>query len=157
MEQIMSKRLAGRVATVALAALFATGFTAAASAAPRHRAKAGVHYAHNGLRAGTRALVSDGPGTGYGFHRLPGSYRVGAFGYRQRQADAVHEAVDTDAITSGGFRSGFLGDDTPASQPYSSYGVFSGADGYGSPFFAGYYGRGDGEDLGPFGHTYADD
>ena len=37
---------------------------------------------------------------------------------------------------------------------HAAYGVFNGADGYGSPYFAGYYGPADGTDYGPFGHAY---
>ena len=139
-------------------ALFVTGaLILPGSAAPAHRHKSGVHFSQKTVRGGTQALVSEGPGTGYGFHRLPGPYRVGARLARERQADAVHDAVETDALTTGPYRSGFYGDDTEGSRPYSAYGVFNGADGYGSPFFAGYYGPGDGEDLGPLGRTYNDD
>ena len=145
--------------TFALAAMVGLGLTAAASAAPRHhgQTKPGVHFAKTSARGGYQQLVSDGPGTGFGFHRLPPPYRIGALIQRDRQAEAVHEAVETDALTSGSYRSGFLGDDVAGSSPNSAYGVFNGADGYGSPYFAGYYGPGDGEDLGPLGHTYTDD
>lgn len=148
---------------VTLAASLVLGLGAsAAPAAPRHHGartasakhgQPGVRFAARPSRGGA-ALVSDGPGTGYGFHRLPGQFRVGALIHRERRTAALHEAVETDALTSGGYRSGFLGDDVAGSVPYSNYGVFSGADGYGSPFFAGYYGPGDGEDLGPLGTTY---
>ena len=116
-----------------------------------------MHFAARSVKGGEAPLVSDGPGTGFGFHRLPGPYRVGALIHRNRQADAVHDAADTDALTAGGYRSGFPGDDVAGSTPNSAYGVFNGADGYGSPYFAGYYGPGDGEDLGPLGHTYTND
>lgn len=137
-----------------------------ANAAPRHYAphhksvRAGAYRGHGGIRfaaapsRGGGALVSDGPGTGYGFHRLPGQFRVGAHIQRDRQTAALHEAVETDALTSGSYRGGFLGDDVAGGGPSAHYGVFSGADGYGSPYFAGYYGPGGGEDLGVLGHTY---
>lgn len=143
------------------AIILAAGLTApAAQAAPRH--KPGVAYGrqvrtHRGVaRGGRYALVNEGPGTPYGFYPLPGRYRAAARVARARQADAVHEAVETDALTAGGFRSGFPGDDVAASVPYSSYGVFNGADGYGTPYFAGWYGPADGADYGPFGRAYTD-
>lgn len=152
-------RLGTSAATLALAATLGLGLAGGAIAAPHHHgaAKAGVHFAKAPKKGGYQALVSDGPGTGLGFHRLPEQYSVGALIHRNRQADAVHDAVDTDALTSGGYRSGFPGDDVAGSTPNSAYGVFNGADGYGSPYFAGYYGPGDGEDLGPLGHTYSND
>lgn len=131
-----------------------------ADAASRH--KPGVVYSHQArshhgaVRGGRYALVNEGPGTPYGFYPLPQPYRTAARVARWRQADAVHEAVETDALTSGGFRSGFLGDDVAGSGPYSGYGVFNGADGYGTPYFAGWYGPADGADYGPFGRAYTD-
>lgn len=143
------------------AAILATAMLAPqAEAAPRH--KPGVTYgrhvaSHRGaVRGGRYALVNEGPGTPYGFYPLPQPYRAAARVARWRQADAVHEAVETDALTSGGFRSGFLGDDVAGSVPYSGYGVFNGADGYGTPYFAGWYGPADGADYGPFGRAYTD-
>ncbi len=151
----MNIRRAKMASALALAFLFCVG---AASAAPRHHAhRGGVQFAHASSRGGSQALVSDGPGTGFGFHRLPGAYHVGALSRRARQADAVRVAVDTDALTTGGYRSGFPGDDVAGSVPNAAYGIFNGADGYGSPYFAGYYGPGDGADLGPFGHAYTND
>jgi hypothetical protein len=143
-----------------LAATAVLAASAAEAASTRHhaRAKVGVRYAHRHVE-GRQALVSDGPGTGFGFHHLAGGRGAPepAYGPAAAQAEAVRQAVETDAITSGGFRSGFLGDDVAASVPYSNYGVFSGADGYGSPFFAGYYGPGDGPDTGDFGAAYDND
>jgi hypothetical protein len=146
---------------LALAASAALGVGAAEAASQRHHARhhasGNVQFAHH--RSGGQTLVSDGPGTGFGFHHLAGGRvaRGGVYGPADAQAAAVRESVETDALTSGGFRSGFLGDDVAASVPYSNYGVFSGSDGYGSPFFAGYYGPGDGNDLGDLGTTYDND
>lgn len=77
-----------------------------ASAASRHHHaahhSAGVSY-DNAARqgGGYQTMVSDGPGTGFGFHRLPGPYRVAATVHRDRQAAAVRSAVVDDALTSG--------------------------------------------------------
>ena len=143
-------------------ALAALGLMAApAAAAPSHHrhAAAGVSYApyarHGVRHAGGQRLVSDGPGTGYGFNHSPLPYRVGAWRQRMRQADATHDAVDIDAATSGGYY-GFPGDSVYGAGNRSAYGVFNGADGYGSPYFAGFYGPADGTDYGPFGHAYDD-
>jgi hypothetical protein len=144
---------------VVLSAFLGGALVTVAAAAPRHARgdmHPGVRFAHKSAHVGGSALVSDGPGTGFGFHRLPGPYRVGALIHRRREAGAVRDAVETDALTTGSFRSGFLGDDVAGSAPYAAYGVYNGADGYGSPYFAGYYGPGDGADLGVFGHAYSD-
>jgi hypothetical protein len=146
-----------RVVSLGLVLVAALSSTTVAFAAKRSVHHSSVRYAEAPRYGGAHPLVNDGPGTPLGFHQLPPRYRIGARIARNRQVAALHETVETDALTSGGFRSGFLGDDVAASVPYSNYGVFSGADGYGSPFFAGYYGPGDGADLGPLGHTYAGD
>ena len=65
--------------------------------------------------------------------------------------------VDDAVETYGPFGDGLAGE---SGLGYSGYGhgrgVFSYPDGYGSPYFAGYYGPGDGENYGPFGHAYTD-
>ena len=146
-------RAALAASTFALAASFGLG---AAAAAPRHHAKPGVHFAARAETGGYQPLVSDGPGTGLGFHHMPGPYRVGALIHRDRQAQALRETVETDALTHGSYRSGFLGDSVYGSGTNAAYGVYNGADGYGSPYFAGYYGPGGGTDYGVFGHAYDD-
>ncbi len=136
-----------------------------AGAAPRHSSihtasqtrAGGVSFDHAPFHGGGRdALVTDGPGTGFGFHRLPAPFRYAAASYRERQSSAVRAAVVTDALTSGNGNDGFglRGDSVYGYGNRASYGVFSGSDGYGSPYFAGYYGPGGGADLGPLGHAY---
>ena len=147
------------LSVVAGAAAAGLAFAVPASAAPRHHHKVafGVTYDHSAQRGGSQALVSDGPGTGFGFHRLPLPYSVAAAVHRDRQSAAVRSAVVDDALTNRGGPGGFglPGDSVYGYGNGATYGVFSGADGYGSPYFAGWYGPGDGADLGPLGHTYA--
>lgn len=130
---------------------------AAAAKHHRHAFRAGVSYDRGmSQSAGRQALVSDGPGTGFGFHRNPLPFRVGALIHRDRQAGAVRSAVIDDAISQGNgpYGVGLPGDSVYGYGNGATYGVFSGADGYGSPYFAGFYGPGDGADLGPLGHAY---
>ena len=137
-------------AAIAALAIGAVALAAGPAAADPHKA----HKRHV-PRGGSQQLVNDGPGTAYGFHRDPAPYRIGARRYRNRQANAVQETVDIDAATSGG-EWGFPGDSVYGAGRYGSYGVFNGADGYGSPYFAGFYGPAGGTDYGPFGHAYDD-
>ena len=131
---------------------------APAAAAPRHLRMhaAGVTFDRAPQRGGSQALVTDGPGTGFGFHRLPAPFRYAAAASRERQSAALRTAVVTDALTngSGNYGFGLPGDSVYGYGNRASYGVFSGSDGYGSPYFAGYYGPGGGADLGPLGHAY---
>ena len=154
-----------RTAVFALAAAATFALAAPASAESHHRRHSpasGVSYAHVGRtnQQGGQALVSDGPGTGFGFHRLPGGYRVAAAAarglHRDRQAEAVRSAVVDDAVESyGPFGDGLAGEGGLGHGGYGTgRGVFSYPDGYGSPYFAGYYGPGDGADYGPFGQAY---
>ena len=145
---------------LASAAVACMSCAAPAAAAKRlhHRTAytSGVSYDHVPRHSGYQALVSDGVGTGFGFHRLPAPYRFAAAVHRDRQSAAVRSAVITDALTHGG---GPYGNALPGDSVYgfgsrATYGVFSGSDGYGSPYFAGWYGPGGGADLGPLGHTY---
>ena len=146
--------LAGALACSAGCAL-ALAAPTAASAAPRHHGtRGGVRFSHALSHGGYKALVSDGPGTGFGFHRLPLPYSVAAVRQRDQQSRAVREAVGASALDSTGFHEGFLGDSVYGAGNGAAYGVFNGADGYGSPYFAGYYGPGDGADYGVFGHAY---
>ena len=148
-----------RRALLAFAALGLAASPAAAASSHHRHAAAGASYApyaQQGARhSGSQRLVSDGPGTGFGFNHSPLPYRGAAERQRMRQADATHEAVDDDALTSGGYY-GFPGDSVYGAGNRASYGVFNGADGYGSPYFAGFYGPADGTDYGPFGHAYDD-
>ena len=104
-----------------------------AEAAPRHHARhmaaAGVSFGHGSHRqhdGGYQTLVSDGSGTGFGFHRLPGPYRVGAAVARNRQSDAVRSAVIDDAVESygsGPFYGGLVGDNGFGAGGYGHRGV----------------------------------
>lgn len=152
-----------RTLSMTAAGLVALSIAMPASAATRHHRHSnsfvGVSYDHGDRgHGGTQALVSDGPGTGFGFHRLPAPYAVAAAVHRDRQSAAVRSAVIDDALThgSGPYGLGLPGDSVYGYGTGASYGVFAGADGYGSPYFAGWYGPGDGADLGPLGHAYAD-
>ncbi len=154
-----SRCTARRTGTLGGTVLLALLSALPASAAPRqHRFNASVGYDHAARRGSGngRELVSDGPGTGFGFYRLPQPYRVAAAIHRDRQAAAVRQTVITDALTNGNGGYGFAlpGDSVYGFGNRASYGVFSGSDGYGSPYFAGYYGPGGGTDLGPLGRTY---
>lgn len=142
---------------VASAALLAFSSPSFAAARHHHHYRADVSYSDGGHHgAGGQALVSDGPGTGFGFHRLPAPYRIGALIHRDRQAAAVRSAVFDDAVSQGNgpYGVGLPGDSVYGYGNGATYGVFSGADGYGSPYFAGWYGPGNGADLGPLGHAY---
>ena len=151
-------------AQVVLVLLAGAGLVAGAgpaAAGARHvlHHRAGVHFARGHVPGGAenggyQALVSDGPGSGFGFHHLPYPLHVAAVDAHARQAAAVRSAVTTDALTQGFNGYGFRGDSVYAEGPRASYGVFNGADGYGSPYFAGYYGPGGGADYGVFGHAY---
>ena len=143
------------------AGLLSPSIASARAAAPAIRhAHHGVHFAGTRGAAGTaqrggyQALVSDGSGTGFGFHHLPYPLHVAAVDAHNRQAAAVRSAVTTDAFTQGFNSYGFRGDSTYGEGNRASYGVFDGPDGYGSPYFAGYYGRGEGTDYGVFGRAY---
>ncbi len=144
-----------KVSTLALAGAACMALALPAAAQMRH-SRIGVSYERAAHGQGGQALVSDGPGTGYGFHRLPQPYRFAAAVHRDRQGRAVRDAVITDALTNGNGNYGFglRGDSVYGYGNRASYGVFSGADGYGSPYFAGWYGPGGGADLGPLGHAY---
>jgi hypothetical protein len=159
-------------------AIVVAGFAcaAAASASPKtkhvdaHRShfsgagqRLGVNHADGRLRgritSGKRssqfvALVGD-QGSGVGFYPLPWQYRAGAWRERQRRAmeasDAIHYAVASEAI---GYDYLF-----PGGEGYGlthHHGIFNPVDGYGTPFFAGYYGGAGepGDDPGPFGRPY---
>jgi hypothetical protein len=103
---------------------------------------------HGGARGGHFAELVGDPDSGMGFYPLPWVYRVGAWRARQRQAinayNDIRFAIMSQAIYSYVF-------------PYNDNrpGVFNPYDGYGTPFFAGYYGPGDPAAApGPFGRPY---
>ena len=153
---------AARIAYASIigASLIVTGPVMAAAGTHHVGARhAGVHFARDHGRGAARdggyqALVSDGAGSGFGFHHIPYPLHVAAVNARERQAAAVRSAVNVDAATQGFNGYGFSGDSVYGEGPRASYGVFNGNDGYGSPYFAGYYGPGEGADYGVFGHAY---
>ncbi len=148
------------IALLSGASLLMPALASARTDAPKsHHARHGVVYAGTrgqgpSQRGGYQALVSDGSGTGFGFHHLPYPVHVAAVDAHSRQSAAVRSAVTTDAYTQGFNGFGFRGDSTYAEGTHATNGVFDGPDGYGSPYFAGYYGRGEGTDYGVFGHAY---
>lgn len=97
------------------------------------------------------ALVGD-KDSGLGFYPLPWHYRVAAWRWKQKRAwesaEALRAAVASTAIYSYGY--GFPGAYTFGHR----HGVFNPVDGYGTPFFAGYYSGGGDGDPGPFGSPY---
>jgi hypothetical protein len=157
-----------KLARLALPALaFVIAAPVLATAAPSHHAArahlrfahTGLHYAHGGdLRRqsghhhGTHlaALVGDRE-SGLGFYPPVGPYYPHA--WRQwRQRNAVRDAIDSQAVYGYyGIGGGYDGE-------RHAHNMFNPVDGYGSPFFAGYYGpAGDpDEERGPFGNAYPD-
>jgi hypothetical protein len=116
----------------------------------------GRHHAHMARQPGHghvghyAALVGD-PGSGLGFYALPYPYRLGAWRYRQRVRMARYPNPVLSAVAADAAR--YYG--IPGDRGYR-YGVFDPNDGVGTPFFAGYYGPGDGDDEPPppFGRPY---
>lgn len=155
-------RLAKPFAALAAFALFAGAPAQGAQQAPPkphravHHAKVSgpaVVYAHGRAphgrgRSGQFAELVGDPESGAGFYPLPWHYRAGAWRYRQRHAaragNAIRFAIMSQAIYSYAW-------------PYDDRrpGVFNPYDGYGTPFFAGWYGPGD-PDAAPglFGRPY---
>lgn len=92
--------------------------------------------AHGRQRGGHFAELVGDPDSGLGFYPLPWVYRAGAWRERQRHAynayNDIRFAIMSQAIYSYAW-------------PYDDRrpGVFNPYDGYGTPFFAGYYGPGD--------------
>jgi len=147
--------------TTTLAIIAAFALLGAPALALEHRAAhrgasvrgPAVMYAHGRVlhgraRAGHYADLVGDPDSGLGFYPLPWVYRVGAWRARQRQAfnayNDIRFAIMSQAIYSYVF-------------PYNDNrpGVFNPYDGYGTPFFAGYYGPGDpNAEPGPFGRPY---
>jgi len=115
----------------------------------------GLHYAHtNASRGGAghhhlAALVGDRE-SGLGFYPPARPYYPNT--WREPRRNAVRESIESQAVYSYyGFGGGVPGE-------RHVHTVFSPVDGYGSPFFAGYYGpAGDpDEDRGLFGNPYRD-
>jgi hypothetical protein len=90
--------------------------------------------------------------SGFGFYPLPLRYRIGAWRERQRRAirsaNAIRFAIASTAIYDYAYADGY-------GYGYH-HGIFNPIDGYGTPFFPGYYGGADEpyEDRGPFGRPY---
>jgi hypothetical protein len=144
--------------TLAIIAAFALASPLQAAehrAAHNHAAIKGsaVLYAHGRAlhgraRSGHFADLVGDPDSGVGFYPLPWVYRVGAWRAHQRQAynsySAVRFAIMSQAMYSYAFP---YNDNRPS--------VYNPFDGYGTPFFAGYYGPGDlNAESGLFGRPY---
>jgi hypothetical protein len=122
-----------------------------------HRARAimgsAVSYAHGrvvriGRSGGHYADLVGDPDSGLGFYPLPWAYRVGAWRARQRQAYNAYDDVRFAIMSQAIYSYAWPYNDNRAS-------VFNVYDGYGTPFFAGYYGPGDPDaPRGPFGRPY---
>lgn len=143
--------------------LFAAALLSVAALLPASSLQAAPKGARNfhlgyapGDEAGKRAprpgrlasLVGDRD-SGLGFYPLPAQFRAGGRPGR-RPGDAIRYAVETEA---GVNNYGLVGD---YSRERHGHTVFNPVDGYGTPFFAGYYGpAGDpDEERGPFGNPY---
>ena len=103
-----------------------------------------------GAREGTHlsALVGDRE-SGLGFHALPNHLRP--IHPVDRRGDAIRYAIATEA--GYGYYYGIGGDE--GFRGGHHHALFNPVDGYGSPFFAGYYGsaRDDDSEPGPIGGT----
>lgn len=158
-------------ALVLLAAAFA--FASAAAAQGRVHRKAHHHHRHyvhkvrhhgrigylpRGASERGRGYVelAGDPESGLGFYPLPYHYRVGAWRYKMRHrappwiSNGVLYAEMADQA-----RYGYSYWTTPAHA--WKYGVYNPYDGWGTPYFAGYYGPSGDEDESsfPFGQPYA--
>ena len=116
-----------------------------------------LRFAGRGIETRTRGhhgtglvtLVGDRE-SGLGFYPLPSQYR-GRGRVADRRGDAIRYAVG--AEMGNGYFYGLGGEDYGERHHHA---VFNPVDGYGTPFFAGYYGpAGDPDaDRGPFGNAY---
>jgi hypothetical protein len=164
----MMMRFGKTVSILAVAAACASASFAPAQALTKHgahhRTSAQVSGRHMSLRfAGpgieTRTRGHHGTGlvrlvgdreSGLGFYPLPSQYRVRGR-VADRRGDAIRYAVG--AEMGNGYFYGLGGEDYGERHHHA---VFNPVDGYGTPFFAGYYGpAGDPDaDRGPFGNAY---
>ena len=98
---------------------------------------AGARNADGRRSSGFAPLVGD-PDSGLGFYPLPQQYRAGAARERQRRAvqyaSDIHYAIASEAI---GYDYLFPGDEGLGFGNH--HGIFNPIDGYGTPFFAGFY------------------
>jgi hypothetical protein len=139
-----SERLRAAIHPRAYGRMTETGSAAVSYAYPksqRGHGRYGAHFAE---------LVGD-PDSGLGFYPLPWVYRVGAWRERQRRAYNSYNAVRFAIMSTTLYANAWW--------PYGfgpHRGVFNPYDGYGTPFFAGYYGpAGDpGAARGPLGRPY---
>jgi hypothetical protein len=144
----------------------------AASATPRHdmartrvtkkmitAGHATLRYASPGHRVGAHgvkpghlaALVGDRE-SGLGFYALPRGPRADSNARRaDHRGDAIRYAIASEA--GHGFYDG-VGGEIYGDRHH--HGIFNPVDGYGTPFFAGYYGPAGDPDAerGPFGNPY---
>ena len=108
----------------------------------------GAEASARGPRPGRLSTLVGDRESGLGFYPLPAQFRVGGR-YGRRSGDAIRYAVETEA---GVNNDGLVG----YGRERHGHTVFNPVDGYGTPFFAGYYGpAGDpDEERGPFGNPY---
>ena len=104
-----------------------------------------------GRRSGHYAELVGDPDGGAGFYPLPWAIRAGAWRERQRRAWSARDAISFAVMSQQIYAYA-----TPYAYGPHHPGVFNPWDGYGTPFFAGYYGpAGDpGAARGPFGNAY---
>jgi hypothetical protein len=142
--EVLSMKLARTLLSLMLAGSAVVSTTSADAFVTSRR-----HMAFHHHRTGLVNLVGNRE-SGLGFYDLPPQFRNHP-PVRDRRGDAIRYAVATSAGTNyyygyccGGFSEGH------------HHTVFNPVDGYGSPFFAGYYGpAGDpDEERGPFGNPY---
>ena len=160
------KTAAALTIAATLASVYAVPAQAAAKHGVHHKTLAQIRGNHMSLRfadpsmmgarghghhgTGMAALVGDRD-SGLGFYNPPAQYRAGARLAKSRQGDAIRYAIGSEM--GNGYYYGIGGEDDGARNHHA---MFNPVDGYGTPFFAGYYGpAGDpDEDRGPFGNTY---
>ncbi len=113
--------------------------------APSSTTRLGSNHAGRHLAA----LVGDRE-SGLGFYALPERYRR-AHVVEDHRGDAIRYAIATEA--GYGYYYGIGGEEGAGGSHHHT--LFNPVDGYGSPFFAGYYGsaRDDDSEPGPFGGT----
>ncbi|VFU10284.1 conserved exported protein of unknown function [Methylocella tundrae] len=136
------------IATLALALMMSAGQASeatkgtAASHRRAHAQRTSLSYAAEERRrrpahgsSGFVALSQDGE-SGAGFYPLPPQYRIGAAQERQHRKIQYRNAIGT-AMASEAIAYDF--DQGYGFVNTNSHGIFDPVDGYGTPFFAGYY------------------